>query len=632
MVDNVYVRPATESNRVLIKTIEVDGVQYPVYISHSIRNDELTPQGADGTFVPLQTDEDGALWVHEKHHAIDTGNSTTSELAGDAVFTGAAVDLLSYSSVSVIIKASHDSATDGMTFEYSPDNNNWDKLFLFTFTAGNGGRVFQLPIHARYFRVVYTNGSTLQTSFRVQTLLLHATPSQTTHRLIDDVDPDRSGALVKAAIIAQKAGTGDLALIQATAGGNLKFSLEEFDDSFNTKPLPTRETKVTAFGEILTGQLHPQFQGSFEYTVDNTDLNTNTEVNGGTVTQASGMAVMTTSTTTASTACFRSKQHARYKSGLGGANRFTALFTTPVAATEQLIGLADEAGSSESFKNGYMIGYVGTVFGYHRFQNDVLTTVPIAGWDDPLDGSGTSGMTIAQTNLGVFYIVFQYLGAGPAFIYAENAATGLPALVHTDLYSNLNTTPSTFNPNFHHTMWVDNKATTSNLILKSSSYAYFVEGMTSLIELHQPQNSTGIRSKASITTETAIFTIRNKATYASKTNFIDILMEHLSASIEADAANNLGSIRLIKNTTLGGTPSYNDINATNSVVEIDVAGTTVTGGATIFPAPLAGKNDKFIESIRNLKLILNPGETLTLAGTSVASATMQGSSLWRELF
>lgn len=398
-------------------------------------------------------------------------------------------------------------------------------------------------------------------------------------------------------------------------------------DGTLSPPLPH-----TAFGELLAGQLHPQFQGSFEYSVTNTDLNTNTVVNGGTVTQASGMAVVGSSTTTASTALLQSKQHAHYKAGLGGVLRFTALWTTPVAATEQYIGLADEVGSSAAFKNGYMIGYNGTTFSYARFQNDTLITVAQSAWDDPLDGTGASGMTLDQTKLGVFYIGYQYLGGGPVFIYAENDATGLPFLVHTDLYSNKNTEPSVHMPHFFHTMWVNNKATTSDLVVKSSSYAYFVEGKTSFIELHQPQNSTGIISLGSVQSEVAIFTIRNKATYAGKTNFIDILIEHLSASIEAGAANNLGSVRLIKNTTLGGTPSYSDINTSNSVVEIDTAGTTVTGGTTIFPAPLAGKNDKFIESIRNLKLILNPSETLTLAGTSVASATIQGSLLWKELF
>jgi len=58
---------------------------------------------------------------------------------------------------------------------------------------------------------------------------------------------------------------------------------------------------LTAFGDLRTAELTPQFQGSFEYTVDNTELSTNTVVNGGTVTQADAMCVVTSSTTTAST-------------------------------------------------------------------------------------------------------------------------------------------------------------------------------------------------------------------------------------------------------------------------------------------------------------------------------------------
>lgn len=394
---------------------------------------------------------------------------------------------------------------------------------------------------------------------------------------------------------------------------------------------PFIEDQKTAFGELLTGELHPQFQGSFEYTVDNTDLNTNIIANGGTVTQASGMAVVGTSTTTASTALFESKQHARYKSGLGGVDRFTALFTSPVAATEQYIGLADEVGSGAAFKNGYMIGYDGTTFGFHRFQNDSKITVALSAWDDPLDGSGASGETIDQTKLNVFFIKYQYLGGGAQEIYFEKQ-NGNVALVHTVPYAGLNTEPSIHNPNLHHMMWVDNKATTSNMILKSSSYGYFVEGKTSFIELHQPENASGTKQKTTVTTEVAIFTIRNKSTYVSKTNFIDIILLNTGASVEASSANNLATIRIVKNAALGGSPSYSDINTSDSVIEIDVAGTTVTGGKELEAGLLAGKNDGVRVSLIENKIILNPGDTLTIAGSSANSATINAQITWRELF
>lgn len=389
----------------------------------------------------------------------------------------------------------------------------------------------------------------------------------------------------------------------------------------------------TAFGEVLVGQLSPQFQGSFEYTVDNTDLNTNTEVNGGTVTQASGMAIAGTSITTASSALFQSKQHAKYKPGLGGLSRFTALFTDPVAATEQYIGILDEIGSSAAFKNGYAIGYDGLTFGLHRFQNDSLITIKQSDWDDPLDGNGRSGMTLDHEKLNVFQIRYQYLGAGAIELSVEDQASGRFVVVHTILYANLNTEPSTHNPNYHFTIWVDNKGTTSNLLLESSSYAYFVEGKTSLIELHQPENSSGTKTLALLAgVEGAIFTIRNRASYASKINFIDILLLSVGGSIEANSANNLADIRIVKNATLGGTPAYSNINTTNSVIEIDVAGTTVTGGTELDPNSLAGKNDKFKTPLVENKIILNPGETLTVAGVSVADASAKGHCVWRELF
>ena len=389
---------------------------------------------------------------------------------------------------------------------------------------------------------------------------------------------------------------------------------------------------LSAFGDLQVAELSPLFQASFEYTVDNTEITTNTVVNGGTVTQASGMAIVGTSTTTASTARLESKQHARYKSGLGGLDRFTALFTTPVAATEQYIGLADEPGSSAAFKNGYMIGFDGTTFGFHRFQNDVKISINKTDWDDPLNGSGKSGIDLDETKLSVWFIAYQYLGAGAIFLFFEDPASGMPILVHTIPYSGLFIIPSTFNPNFHHQMFVNNKATTTDLIVKSASYGYFVQGKTKRIELHQPLQSSGIKQKTAITTEVAIFTIRNKTSYQSKTNFIDIELEGLSAAIEASAANNLGSVRIIKNATLGGTPAFTDINTANSVVEIDVAGTTVTGGVELIPFSLAGKNDAVHAEIVGHNIIINPGESVTLAGSSANSATIDAAMLWRELF
>lgn len=400
-----------------------------------------------------------------------------------------------------------------------------------------------------------------------------------------------------------------------------------FESSSGELNIPT-----TAFGEVLTGQLSPQFQISFEYTVDNTEITETDSSNSATVTQSEAMAVVRTGTTAGSKAHIASKRHAKYRAGLGSNVRFTALFTAPVAGTEQLIGYADEEGTSEVFKNGIVLGYVGTVFGLFCFSNDTLATVAQADWDDPCDGTGRSGMTLDQTKLNVFQIQYQYLGAGQINLCTENPETGMFVIVHSVRYANSNTVPSSFNPNYQVTVHVDNLGTTADLILKSASWAFFIEGKTEFTELQQPQFSTGKVEKTTVTTEVAIFTIRNKANYAGKKNFLDLVLEFLGVAIEADAANNLGQVRLVRNATLGGTPSYSDIDTSNSIVEVDTSGTTVDGGKELFYSPLAGKNDRESSRISDLKIILAPNETITVAGLSANSATIDSSLLWKELF
>ena len=389
----------------------------------------------------------------------------------------------------------------------------------------------------------------------------------------------------------------------------------------------------SAFGEAMVAEAHPQWQQSFEYTVSNTDLNTNTVTNTGTVTQATAMAVVGTGTTTGSNARLNSKHHAKYKPGLGGMMRFSALFTSPVAGTFQYMGIMDEHGASAEFINGLAVGYNGTTMTVARFQNDVLFEVAQSAWDDPLDGTGLSGVTIDFTKLNVFYIQFQYLGAGPMNFWVEHPDTGNVFIFHRIRYTNLHTTPSTYNPNYHFTMYVDNGATTSDIVVKCASYGYFIEGKTELIEVHQPQNSTGSLSKAGVTTEIAIATIRNKTTYAGKVNYIDIILERFGGALDTNATNAIGTIRLVKNTTLGGTPSWADINTTNSVVEIDVAGTTLTGGKEIIALDMPGKSSSNHENVLPYKFVIHPGESVTLAGSSVAgAATIRESLLWKELF
>ena len=246
-----------------------------------VRTDMPASTAADGDYVPLLTSAEGGLWVENLPGAVDSGNSTTSTLLADAVFTGTGIDILEHQSITVILDASHDSAADGMQFEFSSDNLNWDYTNDFTYMAAGGGRIFQFGAFAQYFRIVYTNGGTGQTHFRVQTLLHHGTTLTTIHRLVDNAGPDRSAEIVKSAIIAQAAGSGDFVPVQATASGNFKMSIEEVDGAIAGGGTEAAAMRVTLANDS-TGLLSVDDNGN-SLTVD-TDAGALT-VDGSGVTQ-----------------------------------------------------------------------------------------------------------------------------------------------------------------------------------------------------------------------------------------------------------------------------------------------------------------------------------------------------------
>jgi hypothetical protein len=157
-------------------------------------------------------------------NVVDANNSTTTPLGSNATFTGTGTDLLNYAGLTVTLFADQASASNGMRFEFSTDNTNWDVNVASGFDyLASTGRIFQFTVQARYFRIRFTNGTSAQGAFRVQTLLHRDAISLTSiHRLDADVKPDRSATLTKAALLAQVNGSGDFVTIQANTAGILK--------------------------------------------------------------------------------------------------------------------------------------------------------------------------------------------------------------------------------------------------------------------------------------------------------------------------------------------------------------------------------------------------------------------------
>ena len=156
---------------------------------------------------------------------LSSNNSSTAPLGIDGVFTGIADDIKDYSAINISVWADQDSATGGLSMEWSQDGTNWDEKMNVSIGA-NRVESYEFGVRARYFRIVYTNGSTAQGAFRLQ-MILHPTRTRLGARcLCIDIDP-REFAATRRAVLAAKKPNGIYTNIHATAGGNLKIAIEE---------------------------------------------------------------------------------------------------------------------------------------------------------------------------------------------------------------------------------------------------------------------------------------------------------------------------------------------------------------------------------------------------------------------
>lgn len=157
---------------------------------------------------------------------VDAGNSTSTPLNADAVFTGTAIDASGYGIIYVSLISDVSSATDGLEIQQSSDGINWDFKDNFTFSAGSA-KTFSFQAALKYIRIKYTNGDTGQTYFRLQTVLKKGYGKPSSHRIQDSIADDDDAELVKAVLTGKNNGSfvnvrtsidGDLRIVDNSSG------------------------------------------------------------------------------------------------------------------------------------------------------------------------------------------------------------------------------------------------------------------------------------------------------------------------------------------------------------------------------------------------------------------------------
>jgi hypothetical protein len=648
----------------------------------------------------------------------DPNNYTTTPLLANATFTGQTSDVHEFQSITTTLQADVASASNSIHFQFSIDGVEWFTSVSRTYTSGVLTQ--NLPVVARYFRVVYVNGSAPQTMFRLQTFLSPvavvttssgSTPSQgnaSTATLAagatftgswEDTQPyvqivssfkaTQQGTFTMqfsadATTVARSIGPYTLpantdsvqplapvrryyriVFVNTSADPStlaISTTYNQLSSIFQTRvsdqittltPTTTSRSALfgksiggdyydsvgavdgklfvavrepaTAFGELSTCIPTPVAHILYNYGLISQNVITS-GVNGGSVTAASSMAVLASGTTNGGSAILYSRRELIYQPGQGGMGRFSGLFSTPQANTTQIIGL----GSSNE-ANGLFFGYNGTSFGILYINNSVSTWTPQASWNiDVMNGAGgatnPTGVNLNPLTGNVFQIRYQYLGFGSITFFVESAETGLFEPVHRIGYPNTATSTNFSNPSFR----IYARATCTSggvgVTLRTASGALFIEGQQLPLGARYGLDN----NKALLaTTQTSLLAIRTLTTFNGVVNQSQIRVSNISIACANGGTPGVVVLRVYLNPTLGGTPSWTPVENGQSMVEYDIAGTTVTGGVVKFNASVAS-NGSTIFDTTGFGLFLNAGDMLVFAGYATRATEMSVSICWNE--
>jgi hypothetical protein len=226
MADNTRINLGTGGD--LIASDEVNGVKYQqVKLSY----------GGDGVANPVITVSGLPI---TPSYRVSEGNSTETTLTAGEVFTGPAEDVSPYASIHVFMESD---VYGEISMEFSINGTDWDRKKVVEIDPFIGkGSVHGLAVVAKYFRVVYTNGVTAQSFFRLQTQY-HATRNNILSSSSDEIISKENDAQLVRVI-------NDPRLDIHRGLYADKFSYHVFGGNIDT---PSGERDVWEFGQLTTG-------------------------------------------------------------------------------------------------------------------------------------------------------------------------------------------------------------------------------------------------------------------------------------------------------------------------------------------------------------------------------------------
>ncbi len=270
---------------------------------------------------------------------ISTLNSrAASTLAAGATFQGVSEDVSNYGRAGIAVTSSN--ATDGvLTIEVSQDGVNWGGPSR-NWEDTRFGQPHMWNIVEKYFRILYTNGTTEATDLAIQVQYSKNADILLAHQLTEVFKDETEAIATRSVLVGQTTG-GDYINVPVAGNGHIQVDIPK-----------------TAFDEMLVAEVTPLVQSQFTYGINSLQF-LQFPGNGGSIAGIGGMAVLNSGTSADGFALLLSNDVVRYNAGQGTLSRFSGVFDAGVADSEQTIGLAFNL-------HGLFFGYNGADFGILR--------------------------------------------------------------------------------------------------------------------------------------------------------------------------------------------------------------------------------------------------------------------------
>ena len=223
----------------------------------------------------------------------------------------------------------------------------------------------------------------------------------------------------------------------------------------------------------------------------------------------------------------------------------------------------------------------------------------------------------------IYQIIYKNTGFGDISYYIDNPETSTMVLVHKIQYQNANTSISLGNPSLRVGSYCVSLRSTTDLVVRTSSQSAYLQSKVS-----KTRNPRAYTNSQDVTTSyTNIFTLRNRRTYNSYMNQIEI--EPISLSVSSESAKNV--IVEVRETSSTGVEQNFTAAGTDLISDIDTSAVTVTGGRLLLAYTLAPGQSNIV-NLKDFEIRLPPSINFIIQAKvrGGAASAVSASLVWYE--